>query len=516
MDLQFIILILLAVPDLRAVIILNQENINSFRAELAEKLVLVSSDKISDELKKLEDIFRTKKIKTVVAVVSRQKNDIISELRVPDRDGIFFFKRNDKFEYTGVKQLDHIVEWIVRKQGASHIKKNSELSALVEKNGALLVGFFESIHSDEATIYNEVASETSLVDCCIVTDPNIMKEYKVEPGSVLLLKKYDQPETHFYQEFSKENLIDFIKYETLPQLIPFKIEYADKVMNSGRSTHFLLVSDSKDSVHEDRIAAVRSVGQLYRNEILFVYVDIVPESQPILDLLRVSENMIPCMFLYELETGFRYMQTGIISPLAVNKFIMDHKEGNLERILMTESLPDEEKDEPVKTVVSLNFLESVVQNDTTVFLMVYSPWSDKCKKLADVWNKLGEEFFSNKNVTMAKMNGIKNEILTTKVEHYPSIVWVPRNEDDVILYRGKKTFASLKKFIEKKSLGKLKNEDDDDEDDEDEDEDVEEEEEGGAEEEVEQDDRETAREDRIPSQRATPGNTEEKAAKDEL
>lgn len=72
------------------------------------------------------------------------------------------------------------------------------------------------------------------------------------------------------------------------------------------------------------------------------------------------------------------------------QFLKDLQAGSLEPFLKSEPIPDDNSG-PVKVAVAKNFNEVVVDNDKDVFIEFYAPWCGHCKKLAPVWDELGEK-----------------------------------------------------------------------------------------------------------------------------
>lgn len=64
--------------------------------------------------------------------------------------------------------------------------------------------------------------------------------------------------------------------------------------------------------------------------------------------------------------------------------------GNLEAYMKSEPIP-ESNDAPVKVAVAKNFDEIVTNNEQDTLVEFYAPWCGHCKKLAPVYDELGEK-----------------------------------------------------------------------------------------------------------------------------
>lgn len=71
-------------------------------------------------------------------------------------------------------------------------------------------------------------------------------------------------------------------------------------------------------------------------------------------------------------------------------FLMDLKDGNLEPYLKSEAIP-ETNDGPVKVAVGKNFDEIITNNGKDTLIEFYAPWCGHCKKLAPVYDELGQK-----------------------------------------------------------------------------------------------------------------------------
>lgn len=77
------------------------------------------------------------------------------------------------------------------------------------------------------------------------------------------------------------------------------------------------------------------------------------------------------------------------------------------------------------------------------------------KKLAPVWDKLGDAFASSPSVGIAKVDADANRELGQKLglRSYPSLYWFNKGSKDPEPYTGGRDLDSLKKFVEEK-IGK--------------------------------------------------------------
>jgi len=66
-------------------------------------------------------------------------------------------------------------------------------------------------------------------------------------------------------------------------------------------------------------------------------------------------------------------------------------------------------------------------------LLSDAPLCHTCKKLAPIWDELGEKFNSLPDVVVAKMDATTNELEDVKVVSFPTIMLFPKDSDEVNL-----------------------------------------------------------------------------------
>lgn len=138
------------------------------------------------------------------------------------------------------------------------------------------------------------------------------------------------------------------------------------------------------------------------------------------------------------------------------QFLKDLKADTLTPYLKSEPIP-EDNSGPVKVAVAKNFDEIVTNNDKDVIVEFYAPWCGHCKKLAPVWDELGEKM-ANENVEVVKMDASNNDVPSPfEVRGFPTLYWVPKNsKSNPVKYEGGRDIDDFVKYVAKQATDELK------------------------------------------------------------
>jgi protein disulfide-isomerase A1 len=137
-----------------------------------------------------------------------------------------------------------------------------------------------------------------------------------------------------------------------------------------------------------------------------------------------------------------------MNAATLKKFVEDFVAGKIEPSLKSEPEP-ESNDGPVKIIVGTNFESIVMDKAKDVFLELYAPWCGHCKKLAPIWDELGEKM-AGSHVVIAKMDGTENDLPVSAafaIEGFPTLKFFKAETNEVIDYDGDRSLESLLEFV---------------------------------------------------------------------
>jgi protein disulfide-isomerase A1 len=76
----------------------------------------------------------------------------------------------------------------------------------------------------------------------------------------------------------------------------------------------------------------------------------------------------------------------------------------------------------------------------------YAPWCGHCKKLAPIWDELGEKVASEK-VVIAKMDSTANDAKGVEVQGFPTIILFKAKDNAQVTFNGDRTLEGFMKFL---------------------------------------------------------------------
>lgn len=106
----------------------------------------------------------------------------------------------------------------------------------------------------------------------VSADADVLKEYEVTgDAAVLLLKKFDEPKVAFDGEIKSDAIVKFVKTESLPSVIEFNHESAQKIFGGEVKNHLLLFVGKSHADAEKITGAARDVAKQFKGKVMIFY-----------------------------------------------------------------------------------------------------------------------------------------------------------------------------------------------------------------------------------------------------
>jgi len=386
-------------------------------------------------------------------VDATEEGDLAEQFGVRGYPTLKFFRNGNPIEYNGGRQADDIVGWLVKKTGpaAREIESVEAIQALIAENQVVVLGIFKDRESAEAKAFLGTASSIDDYPFAISSNDDVASKYEIKDGSIVLFKQFDEGQVTFEGELTEENVKRFVSSQSLPLVIDFNHDSAQKIFGGEIKSHLLMFL-SKEAGHLDQyVETARLVAKEFRDQVLFVSINSDEEDhQRILEFFGMQKEEVPSMRLIRLEDDMaKYKpEKGEISEESIRSFVQKFLNGDLKQHLLSQDLPEDWDKTPVKTLVATNFDEVVFDKDKDVFVEFYAPWCGHCKQLVPIYDQLGEKYADSESVVIAKIDATANELEHTKITSFPTIKYYRRGDNQVIDYQGERTLDAMVKFIE--------------------------------------------------------------------
>uniref|UniRef100_A0A1W7R9Z7 Protein disulfide-isomerase n=1 Tax=Hadrurus spadix TaxID=141984 RepID=A0A1W7R9Z7_9SCOR len=381
------------------------------------------------------------------------ESELAEEYDVRGYPTIKFIREGKSSEYKGGRTAEDIVRWLKKKVGppADNLETVDSANTFQASAEVVLVGFFKDQTSDTAKVFLEVALESDDYAFGITSQDEVFQAYNMEKDGIVLFKQFDEGRNDFEGEITADALKEFINANSLPLVVEFNQDTAQKVFGGEIKAHNLLFISKQSDEYEKLLEVFRKVAKDFKNKVLFVTIDIDEEDhERIMEFFGMRKDDAPDMRLIRLEeemTKFKPPTTGL-SEENIRSFVQGVLDGKIKRHLLSESVPDDWDKGAVKVLVGQNFDDVALDKSKDVLVEFYAPWCGHCKQLAPIYEELGEKYKDQSSIVIAKMDATTNELDHVKIHSFPTIKLFKKDTNEVIDFNGERTLEGLTKFID--------------------------------------------------------------------
>jgi len=365
-----------------------------------------------------------------------------------------FFRNGKPVEYSGGRTSETIVSWLEKKTGPPALTCADVDAAkkFIDDNKVAVMGFFKDVESDAAKAFLEVAASLDDYKFGISSAEDVLKEYAdAAEASIVLFKDFDEKKNVFDDKYEVETITKFVEANSMPTVVEFNHESAQKIFSGAIKSHLLLFVSYKSDEYAAQKELASKIAKDYKGQLLFVTVDTDEDDHKrILEFFGIKEDELPGMRLIKLEEDMaKYKpESGDLDETSIRSFVQGFLDGTLKQHLLSEDVPEDWDKEAVKVLVGKNFEEVAMDTNKHVLVEFYAPWCGHCKQLAPTWDKLGEKFADNDEIVVAKMDSTANELENIKIQGFPTIKLFKKGDNKVVDYNGERTLEGLTKFLE--------------------------------------------------------------------
>ena len=190
-------------------------------------------------------------------------------------------------------------------------------------------------------------------------------------------------------------------------------------------------------------------AKAHKGKILFSYSGITEGIQERLaEFMGVTKEHLPVLRIIMPADMKKFQHPGKVSELTVESigtYVQDVLDGKVKPFLKSET-PVDNTGKPVTVIVGENFEEIVKDTTKDVLVKYYAPWCGHCKKLAPIWDELGEFYKDNANLVIAKFDATANEAEGVEIRGYPTLIFYPKDNKEGVKFEGERDLESIKKW----------------------------------------------------------------------
>uniref|UniRef100_A0A8C9AMJ9 protein disulfide-isomerase n=1 Tax=Prolemur simus TaxID=1328070 RepID=A0A8C9AMJ9_PROSS len=99
--------------------------------------------------------------------------------------------------------------------------------------------------------------------------------------------------------------------------------------------------------------------------------------------------------------------------------------GHIQPYLLSQEVPPDWDQRPVKTLVGKNFEQVAFDETKNVFVKFYAPWCAHCREMAPAWEALAEKYQDHEDIVIAELDATANELEGLPVRSFPTLKYFP-------------------------------------------------------------------------------------------
>ncbi|XP_048645457.1 protein disulfide-isomerase A2 isoform X4 [Marmota marmota marmota] len=375
------------------------------------------------------------------------------------RDG----NRTHPEEYTGPREAKGIVEWLKRRVGSSATRLEDEegAQALMDAGDVVVIGFFQDLEDEDVATFLALARDALDMTFGFTDQPKLFQKFGLTKDTVVLFKKFDEGRADFPvdEELGLDlgDLSRFLITHSMLLVTEFSHQTSRRIFGARILNHLLLFVNQTLASHRELLEGFREAAPPLRGQVLFVVVDVDASNDHVLQYFGLKAEEAPTLRLVNIETTKKYAPPGggPITSASVAAFCQMVFSGKLKPYLLSQEVPPDWDQRPVKTLVGKNFEQVAFDETKNVFVKFYAPWCSHCKEMAPAWEALAEKYRDHEDIIIAELDATANELEAFTVSGFPRLLYFPAGRDrklptppQMMEYKGNRDLESFSKFLD--------------------------------------------------------------------
>lgn len=407
--------------------------------------------KLAPEYAAAAQVLATQDPPMFVAKVDSTENSAISErFGVKGFPTLHWFVNGERQDYTGGREKDTIISWINKKTGPASNELNCADLKSKTADGRNFVYFGTSFDGEDFNAFLKVAQQTENYSFYHNAEESCATEHGVAFPGAAVFRNFDEHVVPFTGAFTAEDITNFITVKSQARFITFTEDTIEPIFGNKRSALILFTEETDSDAQKTFFEAANEL----EGEILFVQSGVTDGIQSRLaEFVGVEKADLPTVRLIDPAENLRkFVYSGDAATINVEQiktFVNDFKTDKLEVHLKSEEIPETQG--AVTKLVGKQWAQIVTDTSKDVLVEYYAPWCGHCKKLAPIWEELGEYVKDVEDLVIAQFDATANEVDGLEVRGYPTLIWYPKDNKTGVTYEGARELPDFKEWLNENS-----------------------------------------------------------------
>lgn len=346
---------------------------------------------------------------------------------------------------------------------ATRLEDEEGTQALIDAQDVVVIGFFQDLQDEDVATFLALAQDAVDMTFGLTDQPQLFQTFGLTKDTVVLFKKFDEGRADFPVDeelgLDQEELSRFLLTHSMHLVTEFNSQTSPKIFAARILNHLLLFINQTLAPHQELLADFREAATPFRGQVLFVVVDVGADNNHVLQYFGLKAEEAPTLRFINTETTKKYTpaERGPVTAASVTAFCHAVLSGKFKPYLLSQEVPPDWDQRPVKTLVGKNFEQVAFDETKNVFIKFYAPWCTHSKEMAPAWEALAKKYRDHKDIIIAELDATANELEAFVVHAFPTLKYFPAGPGrKVIEYKSARDLETLSKFLD--NGGKLSEE----------------------------------------------------------